>query len=230
MLAELRIRDLAIIDGLDLDFRPGLQRADRRNGRGQVDHHRRGRPVAGRPGFAGGGACRRRAYRGRRHLSCSPQCRERLAPLLAENGLEGDQPDLLVLAREVRANGRSVARVNGRAVNTGLLGEVGGTAGRRARPGRTPFAAARARARRACSTAMPGWRRNGPGRRAGAPAAPVRRDLEGLRQDERERARRIDLLTYQVDEIAAAAPGTPARTRSWRPSGAAWPMPSNWPP
>jgi DNA repair protein RecN (Recombination protein N) len=29
----------------------------------------------------------------------------------------------------------------------------------------------------------------------------VRRELEGLRQDERERARRIDLLTYQVGEI-----------------------------
>ena len=31
-----------------------------------------------------------------------------------------------MLAREVRANGRSVARVNGRAVNSALLGEVGG--------------------------------------------------------------------------------------------------------
>nr|MCU0510710.1 DNA repair protein RecN [Anaerolineae bacterium] len=32
----------------------------------------------------------------------------------------------------------------------------------------------------------------------------VRRELESLRQDERERARRIDLLTYQVEEITAA--------------------------
>ncbi len=31
----------------------------------------------------------------------------------------------------------------------------------------------------------------------------LRRELEGLRQDERERARRIDLLTYQVQEIRA---------------------------
>ncbi len=37
----------------------------------------------------------------------------------------------------------------------------------------------------------------------------VRRELESLRQDERERARRIDLLAYQVEEIRAAnlAPG-----------------------
>ena len=32
----------------------------------------------------------------------------------------------------------------------------------------------------------------------------LRRELDGLRQDERERARRIDLLTYQVQEIRAA--------------------------
>ncbi|MCU0504073.1 MAG: DNA repair protein RecN, partial [Anaerolineae bacterium] len=32
----------------------------------------------------------------------------------------------------------------------------------------------------------------------------LRRELESLRQDERERARRIDLLTYQVQEIGAA--------------------------
>ena len=56
----------------------------------------------------------------------SASAAERLTSLLAENGLEGDTPDLLVLAREVRANGRSVARVNGRAVNSALLGEIGG--------------------------------------------------------------------------------------------------------
>ena len=33
----------------------------------------------------------------------------------------------------------------------------------------------------------------------------VRRELEGLRQDERERARRIDLLAYQVEEIRTAS-------------------------
>ena len=33
----------------------------------------------------------------------------------------------------------------------------------------------------------------------------VRRELEGLRQNERERARRIDLLAYQVEEIRAAS-------------------------
>ena len=126
------------------------------------------------------------------------------AALLAEHGLEGDTPDLLVLAREVRANGRSVARVNGRAVNSALLGEIGGLlvdvhgqgehlsllrerehvglldryAGLQAQVAEVADLARRVRG--------------------------LRRELEGLRQDERERARRIDLLTYQVEEIRAA--------------------------
>jgi DNA repair protein RecN (Recombination protein N) len=133
----------------------------------------------------------------------------RVAPLLAENGLEGDAPDELVLAREVRANGRSVARVNGRGVTTALLGEIGGLlvdvhgqgehlsllrerehvglldryAGLNGEAGQMADLARRVRG--------------------------VRKELEGLRQDERERARRIDLLAYQVEEIRAAnlAPG-----------------------
>ena len=43
----------------------------------------------------------------------------------------------------------------------------------------------------------------------------VRRELESLRQDERERARRIDLLSYQVEEISGreAQAGRGGRTR-----------------
>jgi DNA repair ATPase RecN len=52
-----------------------------------------------------------------------PAAAARLAALLAEQCLEGDHADALLLGREVRANGRSVARVNGRAVTTALLGE-----------------------------------------------------------------------------------------------------------
>ncbi len=109
-----------------------------------------------------------------------------------------------MLAREVRANGRSVARVNGRAVTTALLSEIGGLlvdvhgqgehlsllherqhgglldryAGLTAQAAAVGELTRRVRA--------------------------VRRELETLRQDERERARRIDLLAYQVQEIQAA--------------------------
>ena len=56
-----------------------------------------------------------------------------------------------------------------------------------------------------CSTATPGFRRRWPRSPIWrAACAGLRRELESLRQDERERARRIDLLTYQVQEIQAA--------------------------
>jgi DNA repair protein RecN (Recombination protein N) len=119
------------------------------------------------------------------------------------DGLE-DQPGWLVLAREVRSGGRSVARVNGRAVSTALLGEIGGRLVDIHGQGEhlsllresehiglldryTGLAAQQAEVAELVR-----------GLRA------VRRELESLRQDERERARRIDLLAYQVDEIREA--------------------------
>ena len=36
-----------------------------------------------------------------------------------------DDPDYITLAREIRHNGRNVARINGRAVNVGILAEIG---------------------------------------------------------------------------------------------------------
>ena len=128
----------------------------------------------------------------------------RLAPLLTEHGLEGDHPDLLVLAREVRANGRSVARVNGRGVTTALLGEIGGQLVDVHGQGEH-LSLLREREHVGLLDRYAGL---------GGEVAQVadlarrvrgvRRELERLRQDERERARRIDLLAYQVEEIRAA--------------------------
>ena len=50
---------------------------------------------------------------------------EPLNPILEREGIEGDTPDTLVLGREIRANGRSYCRVNGRAVSLAVLEEIG---------------------------------------------------------------------------------------------------------
>ena len=204
MLAELRIRDLAIIDALDLAFGPGLNVLTGETGAGKsiiIDAVNLLLGDRASTEVVRAGA-ERTEVEGTFQFSASAA--ERLTSLLAENGLEGDTPDLLVLAREVRANGRSVARVNGRAVNSALLGEIGGLlvdvhgqgehlsllrerehvglldryAGLQAQVAEVADLARRVRG--------------------------LRRELDGLRQDERERARRIDLLTYQVQEIGAA--------------------------
>lgn len=204
MLTELRIHDLAIIDQLDLAFGPGFNVLTGETGAGKsiiIDavNLLLGDRASAEVVRAGAD---RTEVEGVFQLSRAVA--ERLAPLLTEHGLEGEASDELLLAREVRASGRSVARVNGRAVTTALLGEIGGRlvdvhgqgehlsllherehiglldryAGLN---GQVTALAEQVRRVRA-----------------------VRRELAGLRQDERERVRRIDLLTYQVEEVAEA--------------------------
>ncbi len=204
MLTELRIRDLAIIDRLDLVFGPGFNVLTGETGAGKsiiIDAVNLLLGDRASQEVVRAGADRTEVEG---TFRLNPSVGARVAPLLAEHGLEGDQADEIVLAREVRANGRSVARVNGRAVTTALLGEVGNLlvdvhgqgehlsllherehvglldryAGLSEEVGRVSDLVRRVRA--------------------------IRRELEGLRQDERERARRIDLLSYQVEEIRAA--------------------------
>jgi DNA repair protein RecN (Recombination protein N) len=52
--------------------------------------------------------------------------REELLGYLREQGLEGESPDEIVLMREVRANGRSQARVNGIMCSLNVYRDVGG--------------------------------------------------------------------------------------------------------
>ncbi|MEJ5200130.1 MAG: AAA family ATPase, partial [Anaerolineae bacterium] len=204
MLTELRIRDLAIIEALDLTFGPGFNVLTGETGAGKsiiIDAVNLLLGDRASQEIVRAGA-ERTEVEGTFQLA--PAAIARLAPLLAEHGLEGDSPDVLVLAREVRANGRSVARVNGRAVSSALLAEVGGLLVEVHGQGEH-MALLREREHIGLLDRYAGLHDEVAAvadlvRRVRS----VRRELEGLRQDERERARRIDLLTYQVQEIRAA--------------------------
>jgi DNA repair protein RecN (Recombination protein N) len=204
MLTELRIRDLAIIDRLDLTFAPGFNVLTGETGAGKsiiIDAVNLLLGDRASADIVRAGA-ERTEVEGVFQLN--PAVSARLAPLLTEHGLEGDHPDLLVLAREVRANGRSVARVNGRGVTTALLGEIGGLQVDVHGQGEH-LSLLREREHVGLLDRYAGL---------GGEVAQVadlarrvrgvRRELEGLRQDERERVRRIDLLAYQVEEIRTA--------------------------
>jgi DNA repair protein RecN (Recombination protein N) len=54
--------------------------------------------------------------------------------------------------------------------------------------------------------------------------APHAHGVAALRQDARTMAQRLDMLSFQVDEIGAAG-CAPVRTRSWSPSAAVWATP-----
>ncbi len=204
MLTELRIRDLAIIEALDLTFGPGFNVLTGETGAGKsiiIDAVNLLLGDRASQEIVRAGA-ERTEVEGTFQLA--PAAAARLAPLLAEHGLEGDAPDVLVLAREVRASGRSVARVNGRAVSSALLAEVGGLLVEVHGQGEH-MALLREREHIGLLDRYAGLHDQVAAvadlvRRVRS----VRRELESLRQDERERARRIDLLTYQVQEIRAA--------------------------
>jgi DNA repair protein RecN (Recombination protein N) len=89
MLAELCVRNLAVIEELRLEFKPGLT-------------------IALVEGV----------------FWTSPEDNG-LTMALQEAGIELDSDGSLILAREIRENGRSAARINGRAVPVSLLQELG---------------------------------------------------------------------------------------------------------
>jgi len=128
---------------------------------------------------------------------------ETLAEALAAAGIVVEDGQL-ILAREIARTGRSVARVNGRAVPIGALQRVASYLidihGQSAhltllRPERHVYYLDRYAntddLREQVTQLVGEWRG-------------VRRDYERLRRDEREIERRIELLRYQTNEIAAA--------------------------
>lgn len=204
MLAELTIRDFAIIDQLHLRFGPGFNVLTGETGagksiiidavslllggRGDVDFIRSGAPQAVIEGI----------------FVLDRDTQSITDPLLKRDSLEGDDPDTLILARELRREGRNVCRVNGRAVSLRVLREIGQNLVDI--HGQTEhLSLMRVREHvdlldrygelwplRDQLAALVGQLRQ------------VRRELADLRRDERELARRVDLLQYQVNEIEAA--------------------------
>jgi DNA repair protein RecN (Recombination protein N) len=126
-----------------------------------------------------------------------------LSATLGELGIEPEE-GVLILAREVAQGGRSTARINGRAVPVSVLQRVAAVLidihGQGAhlallRPEQHIFYLDRFAGcvplREEVGTLVTRWRA-------------VRRELDTLQRDERELARRAELLRFQAEEIAAA--------------------------
>ncbi len=129
---------------------------------------------------------------------------ESVLPLLQEHGLADHDRDALILTREINRGGRNICRVNGRLVTLGVLRQIGQRLVDIHNQGehlsllrvrqhidfldryaglQSPRAETAARVHQLHET---------------------RSQLGSLLSDERELARRIDLLKYQVQEIDAA--------------------------
>lgn len=204
MLSELIIEDFAIIDKIHLTFQPGFNVLTGETGagksiiidavslllgeRGETDYIRSGADRAAIEGI----------------FSLDKELEAVLNPLLARDGLEGDDPNVLILAREIRREGRNVCRVNGRAVALKILKQIGEHLVDI--HGQTEHLSLM-RVREHVYL-LDGYGELWPLRDQVSALVrrlrDVRRELDGLRHDERELARRMDLLRYQVSEIESA--------------------------
>lgn len=207
MLVELSITDFVIIASLRIHLGPGFGVLTGETGTGKsiivdavalllggrasVDVIRAGAKMAEIEGV----------------FAMSEATAQRVTPILVENGLAEDDemPTEVILRREITRHRRSACRVNGRSVTLATLRSIGRHLvdihgqGEQLTLMRTRyhidaldrFGGLMAQ-RRALGDVVRQLHR-------------VQQELGALRRDEREIARQVDLLSYQVGEIEAAA-------------------------
>lgn len=124
MITELRIKDFAIIDTLDLHFDTGLIIFTGETGAGKSIMIDAVEMLLG--GRADTTMVRTDAERADIEgvFRMNGKSRAEIHAILEREELL-DDPDFLTLGREIRINGRNVARINGRSVSVGLMRELG---------------------------------------------------------------------------------------------------------
>ena len=205
MLSELSINDFAIIDNLQLSLEPGLVIFTGETGAGKsiiidaVELLMGGRadPTSVRSGAE--------MARVEAVFSLEPAISAEVEAILArEDLLDEELPDQVSLSREVRREGRSVSRINGRMINLALLREVGqwlidvhGQSEHLSllRTREHLFLLDRFANLEPEREAFGGVVRE---------LNQVRRELHELRRSQREMERRLDMLDFQIKEIASA--------------------------
>ena len=200
MLSELTITDFAIIDHLQFPMPLGLSVLTGETGAGKsiiID------AVSLLLGGRADAECIRSGTEGARVegiFQLPPALAEELAALLAEQGLAQDGGQL-ILAREINRSGRNVCRVNGRALPLSVFSQLGellvdihGQS--------EHLSLLRVKEHLNILDRHAGLQTQRAQVAEGVRALRrVREELSNLRRDERELARRADLLQYQVHEI-----------------------------
>jgi DNA repair protein RecN (Recombination protein N) len=204
VLSELLIRNFAIIDEIHLRFGPGFSVLTGETGAGKsIIIDAVSLLLGGR-----GGSDVIRAGADRASIEgvflLDQETNANVYPLLEQDSLQGDEPEVLVLAREIRREGRNVCRVNGRSVALKVLTGIGQYLVDI--HGQTEHLSLMRVREHVDLLDRYGelWPLRDQMAAAVRQLRSVRRALADLRRDERELARRVDLLQYQVGEIQAA--------------------------
>lgn len=203
MLTELRIQNFAIIDKLDLRFGPGLIILTGETGAGKSI-------ILDAVVMLIGGKADTTFIRTESDAAFvegvfqlkGPE-REAVHEILNREELM-DDPDYVVLMREVRREGRSLARINGRTVNVGLLKEIGALLvdihGQAEHLSLLDPRAHLGLLDRFADVSKP----LNEYRQTYHTLLTLRHELSELRKAQSDAERRIEMLTYQVEEIEAA--------------------------
>jgi DNA repair protein RecN (Recombination protein N) len=203
MLKELRIENFAIIHELELKFEPGLTTFTGETGAGKSILLDAIEAVIG--GRAETAMIRADVERANLEalFSIPAEHKEEIIRLLDSEGLYEGEADVL-LNREIRREGRNIARINGRVVNVALLKELGShlidihgqsehlslLIVRQHLPLLDRFADNHGRV----EDYQQSYRL----------LKATQQELKDLRQAEQDAARMSDLLNYQIQEIDAA--------------------------
>jgi len=203
MLTELHIQNFAIIDKLDLRFGPGLIILTGETGAGKSI-------ILDAVVMLIGGKADTTFVRSESDAAFvegvfqlkGPE-REAVHEVLNREELM-DDPDYVVLMREVRKEGRSVARINGRTVNVGLLKEIGALLidihGQAEHLSLLDPRAHLGLLDRYADVSKP----LNDYRQTYHSLLTLRHELNDLRKAQADSDRRIEMLTYQVEEIESA--------------------------
>jgi DNA repair protein RecN (Recombination protein N) len=203
MLTELRIHNFAIIDQLDLRFGPGLIILTGETGAGKsIILDAVVMLIGGKADTTYVRADADAAFvEGVFHLK-GPE-KEAVHFVLQREELM-DDPDYVVLTREVRKEGRSVARVNGRTVSVSILKEIGSILvdihGQAEHLSLLDPRAHLGLLDRYAEVARP----LSDYRQTYHALLNLRHELAELRKAQADSERRVEMLTYQAEEIEAA--------------------------
>jgi DNA repair protein RecN (Recombination protein N) len=203
MLTELRIHNFAIIDKLDLRFGPGLIILTGETGAGKsIILDAVVMLIGGKADTTFVRTDSDAAFVEGVYQLKGPE-REAVHEVLKREDLM-DDPDYVVLMREIRKEGRSVARVNGRTVGVSLLRELGGILvdihGQAEHLSLLDSRAHLGLLDRYAEVAQP----LSDYRQTYHTLMNLRHELNDLRKAQADADRKIDMLTYQAEEIEAA--------------------------
>ena len=203
MLQSLRIENFAIIQELELGFNPGLNIFTGETGAGKSIILDAIEAVIG--GKADATSIRSGATRASVEASfeLSPSLSASMFEILKREELEEDS-STLTLSREIRLEGRSTGRVNGRAVSLPLMRELGALLiDIHGQSEHLSLLTIRSHLGLLDSFAdhpvlLDEYRK------VYSRLHEIRRELNSLRRSEQDALRRADLLAFQVNEISAA--------------------------